>query len=178
MVTLTCNQHRTTATLVSVSDDGREIGTSRVCDSVGWAQLTRRWADAIAAESVRTNRFDPLHNGASEQALHDQLIDAMTNISQNGRADIELHGGAPPLQITQATASDWTHALSSSLVADVADSTQIVDCDSGKNRTGTAYRPDSGTGPNAQPPAQSRHCHSVARCSIAAATRTMARRSW
>jgi hypothetical protein len=44
-----------------------------VDDRLGLTDLQARWAAHIAADFVRTTRFDPLHLAASEQCLYDQL---------------------------------------------------------------------------------------------------------
>jgi hypothetical protein len=114
--------HKAVITLVRVEDGLLELGESRVCDGVGWLQLTKRWADAVAAESVRASRFDPLHSAASENALHGQLDGLMQALADNGRGSIKLAGSAQPdLQVTLGTAADWTNVLSAALAADTAD---------------------------------------------------------
>ncbi len=40
-------------------------------------QLYRVWVESIAEEFVRSTRFDPLHQAATEQALYDRLSDAL-----------------------------------------------------------------------------------------------------
>jgi hypothetical protein len=45
----------------------------QVDDRFGLADLHTRWASHIAADFVRTTRFDPLHLADSEQSLYDQL---------------------------------------------------------------------------------------------------------
>jgi hypothetical protein len=114
--------HRAVITLVRVVDGLLEVGASRTCDSVGWQQLSKRWADAIAAESVRASRFDPLHSAASENAVHRQLRPLMQALVDNGRGTVKLEGSSQPdLQVTVETAADWTNALAAALATDAAD---------------------------------------------------------
>jgi len=69
---LDLTRHRSIVTELVQAD---EVVRTRVVasDRVGWRVLVEAWAETIAAQFVRETRFDPLHAGDTEQALHDAL---------------------------------------------------------------------------------------------------------
>jgi hypothetical protein len=66
----------------------------------GLLNLYREWVDAIAREFVRTTRFDPYHQAASEQELYDRLPGIISHLRHNASIVLELNGGAAPYSIT------------------------------------------------------------------------------
>ena len=66
----------------------------------GLIRLYREWGDAIAQEFVRTTRFDPLHQAASEQELHDRLPGTLSQLQQSPTTIFEINGGAARYNIT------------------------------------------------------------------------------
>jgi len=44
---------------------------------IGLEQLHRSWVESVAEEFVRTTRFDPLHQAATEQEIYDRLPEAL-----------------------------------------------------------------------------------------------------
>jgi hypothetical protein len=54
---------------------GEEVVRVRVAapERLGWAAFEDAFAETVAGQFVRETRFDPLHAGATDQALHDAL---------------------------------------------------------------------------------------------------------
>jgi hypothetical protein len=69
-------------------------------DGNGLSKLYRRWVDAIAEEFVRSTRFDPLHQAATEQELYDRLPGVLTQLNQNPSVHFEMTGGSKVYHIT------------------------------------------------------------------------------
>ena len=91
--------HRTEATLLSQSDELRFEETITL-DEQGAIHLYRIWAETIAEEFVRTSRFDPLHEAASEQALYDQIPGLLTRLHKEPTATVDLGLGKSVHQIS------------------------------------------------------------------------------
>jgi hypothetical protein len=74
-------------------------------------------AGAVAGEFVRQTRFDPLHEGASEQRLHDLLPGWIAALAVTGEAEVEIPFGDTAHRITLSSA----HLVASieTLAADV-----------------------------------------------------------
>ena len=66
----------------------------------GLSKLYRKWVDAIAEEFVRSTRFDPLHQAATEQMLYDRLPGILSQLCQNPRVYFEMPGGSKVYRIT------------------------------------------------------------------------------
>lgn len=66
----------------------------------GLLHLYREWVDAIAREFVRTTRFDPLHQAASEQELYDRLPGVISHLRHNRAMVLEMTGGSAAYSIT------------------------------------------------------------------------------
>ena len=66
----------------------------------GLLYLYRQWVDAIAGEFVRTTRFDPFHQAASEQELYDRLPGMISHMQHNPSMMLELNGRSAPHSIT------------------------------------------------------------------------------
>ena len=84
--------HRTEVTLLSQRDELRFEETITL-DEQGIIHLYRIWAETIAEEFVRTSRFDPLHEAASEQALYNQIPILLTRLHKEPTATIDLNLG-------------------------------------------------------------------------------------
>ncbi|MCP4627754.1 MAG: hypothetical protein GY850_30180 [bacterium] len=65
----------------------------------GLQRLYRKLADMIAQEFVRTTRFDPFHQAASEQELYDRLPEILPHFKHNSSLVFELTGGSKPYSI-------------------------------------------------------------------------------
>jgi len=66
----------------------------------GLKHLYRRWVDAIAEEFVRSTRFDPLHQAATEQELYDRLPAILTQLYRNPSLHFEMTGGSKIYRLT------------------------------------------------------------------------------
>ena len=66
----------------------------------GLSKLYRAWVDAIAEEFVRSTRFDPLHQAATEQELYDRLPGILKQLCLNPSIYFEMSGGSKVYHIT------------------------------------------------------------------------------
>ncbi|MCK4985846.1 MAG: hypothetical protein KAS40_10030, partial [Desulfobacterales bacterium] len=66
----------------------------------GLSKLYRGWVDAIAEEFVRSTRFDPLHQAATEQELYDRLPGVLTELCRNPSVYFEMTGGSKVYHVT------------------------------------------------------------------------------
>lgn len=66
----------------------RKASTSRY--GAGLLSLEQCWLQRIAEAMVLQTRFDPLHDGPTEQRLYDQLEVVCANAAKSGSAEIEL----------------------------------------------------------------------------------------
>jgi len=66
----------------------------------GLLPLYRKLVDMIAQEFVRTTRFDPLHQAASEQQLYDRLPGMLSHFQHHSSMIFEIAGGYAPYSIT------------------------------------------------------------------------------
>lgn len=66
----------------------------------GLSKLHRRWVDAIAEEFVRSTRFDPLHQAATEQELYDRLPGVLTALCRGPNVHFEMTGGSQVYHVT------------------------------------------------------------------------------
>lgn len=86
--------HRAVATLVEASHGEGLLRRARseLLAGAGVVAFRQALAEAVAAEFVRTTRFDPLHEAATEQRLYDRLpawLDAL-GADEETEAEIEL----------------------------------------------------------------------------------------
>jgi hypothetical protein len=66
----------------------------------GLSKLYRRWVDAIAEEFVRSTRFDPLHQAATEQELYDRLPGILRQLYRDSDVYFEMTGGSKVYHVT------------------------------------------------------------------------------
>ena len=66
----------------------------------GLHHLYRKMVDMIAQQFVRTTRFDPFHQAASEQELYDRLPGILSHFQHNSSMVFEITGGSAPYSIT------------------------------------------------------------------------------
>ena len=85
---------------------------------VGRAQLEQLWAHQIAAVSVRTNRFDPLHHATSEQALFNRLPSLLEELDHQSPASVDIlfEGRAFSIQIHREELAEATQSAHAALV--------------------------------------------------------------
>lgn len=68
------------------------IGDCLSIPQKGLAYLSRAWVESIAAEFVRTTRFDPLHQANFEQELYDRLPGILKQFQKSSSVDVEITG--------------------------------------------------------------------------------------
>lgn len=66
----------------------------------GLSYLHTEWVKGIAAEFVRTTRFDPLHQATSEQELYDRLSGVMAELQQSPMVTFELAAASKTHRVT------------------------------------------------------------------------------
>jgi len=76
------------------------IRDSAVTVEKGLLLLYQKLVDMIAQEFVRTTRFDPFHQAASEQQLYDRLPGVLAHFQHNSSMVFETFGTAAPYSIT------------------------------------------------------------------------------
>lgn len=81
--------HHLTATRLEA---GTEVvrNSAEVNDAVGLLEIYAKCADYIADLFIQQSRFDPLHNAATEQALHDRLPDSLASLCTRPEVTFEL----------------------------------------------------------------------------------------
>jgi FHA domain len=81
--------------LVTAMSQGEDVVRTRVVPSEGrgWSAFEETWAAAVAGQFVRETRFDPLHGGASEQALYDALPGWLAELSLRPAFKAALRAG-------------------------------------------------------------------------------------
>jgi hypothetical protein len=89
---------------------------------IGLAYLYRAWVESIAAEFVRSTRFDPLHQAASEQELFDRLPVVLEQLHKYSSVDFEMAGSSASYRV--ALTRELLIKKSKPLFADIA---RIVD---------------------------------------------------
>ncbi len=89
---LDLQMHAAVATLL---ERRRRLSRVRVLvdDRFGLADLHTRWASQIAADFVRTTRFDPLHLAASEQSLYDHLPAWLRVLPKSNTVTVSMEAG-------------------------------------------------------------------------------------
>jgi hypothetical protein len=68
------------------------VSGSQALPGEGLLALQDRLATVIAGAFVAQTRFDPLRSADTEQALYDQLPDALTTLEQRGEAHVGING--------------------------------------------------------------------------------------
>jgi hypothetical protein len=73
----------------------------QVAEHTGLVKLRDTWAKRVAKAFVTRTRFDPLHDAASEQALHQNLIELLPRLRDHRRIviGIETGGGIQSVEI-------------------------------------------------------------------------------
>lgn len=66
-------------------------GTSHVLSDTGLFRIMERCANALADQFIQTNRFDPLHEAYTEQALFDQLDDWLNDPNRANEQLIDVN---------------------------------------------------------------------------------------
>ncbi len=91
--------HRSAVTFLEQTDllTRQDVATAA---GKGLTYLQTEWVKGIANEFVRTTRFDPLHQAASEQELYDRLPGIMAALQQSPFMTFELAAAAKTHRVT------------------------------------------------------------------------------
>ena len=87
------------ATRVEQVDDQLRRRAAVVRRGIGLLALRQAWLRMVSEAMVLRTRFDPLHEAASEQRLHDLLDDAAARAAISGSTDLELPTGRDPVRV-------------------------------------------------------------------------------
>jgi hypothetical protein len=90
--------HRLVITLLQQGDQLSQED-SLVAEGKGLDHLHGEWVTSIAEEFVRTTRFDPFHQGASEQELYDRLPSVLATFQQNSSVSFEMKAGSTAYRV-------------------------------------------------------------------------------
>lgn len=89
--------------LTLVERAGRHHASRRVLTRAGgWLDLLQSWTELVGRTLVRQTRFDPLHEGATEQQLFDALPTLVAQAQSHGTAQLNpsaWHALAPDLTV-------------------------------------------------------------------------------
>jgi hypothetical protein len=91
--------HRFELVLLSQGEQLTRANSLSVQD-IGLEQLHRSWVEAVAEEFVRTTRFDPLHQAATEQGIYDRLPEALDIFKGHSSFIFEITQGRNSYHIT------------------------------------------------------------------------------
>ena len=72
---------------------------SLIADGKGLDHLHGKWVTSIAEEFVRTTRFDPFHQAASEQELYDRLPSVLAEFQQNSSVSFKMKAGSTAYRV-------------------------------------------------------------------------------
>ena len=100
---------------LSVVETGERLSLAdtRLCPEAGLIGFRRQWVKAISREFIRQTRFDPLHDAATEQALHDALSGLLDTVAATGRHELEISAGglAHRVTVTESMLAEAGHSL-------------------------------------------------------------------
>jgi len=105
---------------------------------IGLAPLYRNWIESIAAEFVRTTRFDPLHRASSEQELYNRLPDALEIFKRQESFIFEITNGKHSYRITLLR--DLLVQKSSAMYAEIGRLVEHLQAEHGKNSSRTVLQ--------------------------------------
>jgi hypothetical protein len=81
----------------------RRTGTETV-EAAGLQAFRQSWVRCVAERFVRETRLDPLHRGATEQALYDRLDDWAAQVESHGSATLAIddESQGPTIEVSSA----------------------------------------------------------------------------
>jgi hypothetical protein len=81
--------------VLTVLEHGEEVSRHAVAEDsrTGLVQLYDGWARTIARHFVRTTRFDPLHQAATEQILYIQLHTHLATLTERRSTEVAISSG-------------------------------------------------------------------------------------
>jgi len=101
--------HQTICSRISVGNGVVKLGDVEILSDVGIHLMQEALLKGLQNNFIQNDRFDPLHDAATEQQLFDQLPSIAAQLSENGKASIGLqHQGR--LHNTTLDSKEW-HAL-------------------------------------------------------------------
>lgn len=86
--------HRAALTHLRFEDQALVRTDIETCANIGAAALQSVFARRIAELFVRRTRFDPLHDAASEQRLHDSLPACLEKLREAESVEVEIEAGS------------------------------------------------------------------------------------
>ena len=85
---------QTLVTAVEVEASGAHRRTQRILADAGYLALEGAVLEVVVAAFLAQSRFDPLHDGATEQLLHDQLAEWLALLARRDEISLVItHGG-------------------------------------------------------------------------------------
>jgi hypothetical protein len=103
--------HQTVCSRISVSDDLVKLGEIEILSDVGIHVMQEALLKGLQNNFIQNDRFDPLHDAATEQQLFDQLPSIAMQLAESGKASISLQHQSR-LHTTTLDAKDWQALLS------------------------------------------------------------------
>lgn len=102
MLHLDLQLHQAAATVLELSRGDSVLRRARyeLLPGAGLLAFRQAAAQAIAAAFVRDTRFDPLHEAATEQRLHDRLPAWLERLATEEEVDVELEFGETTHRVT------------------------------------------------------------------------------
>ena len=103
MLRLDLQLHQAALTILEVASTVGVMRRARyeLLRGTGIVAFLQALATAVAGEFVRQTRFDPLHEGATEQRLHDLLPGWVAALAFTGEAEVEMTFGNDTHRITR-----------------------------------------------------------------------------
>jgi hypothetical protein len=120
MLHLDLQLHQAAATLVDLARAEAGLRRTRyeLLPGVGLLALRQTLAESIATTFVRETRFDPLHEAATEQRLHDRLPEWLQQLREHDEveADIEIGALHHGVAISRAQLASAVESLSAEVL--------------------------------------------------------------
>lgn len=101
--------HQTVCSNISIVGGVVKLGEVEILSDVGIHLMQEALLKGLQNNFIQNDRFDPLHDAATEQQLFDQLPSIASQLSENGKASISLHH-QDRLHNTTIDSKEW-HAL-------------------------------------------------------------------
>ncbi len=102
--------HQTVCSRVLVRNGLLKLGDIEILNDVGIHLMQEALLKGLQNNFIQNDRFDPLHDAATEQQLFDQLASIATQLAENGKASVDLqHQGR--LHNTTLDSKEWQGVL-------------------------------------------------------------------
>ena len=103
--------HQTVCSRIIVGNGLVSLGEIEILNDVGIHVMQEALLKGLQNNFIQNDRFDPLHDAATEQQLFDQLADIATRLAESGKASVGLqHKGR--LHNTTLDSKEWQGVLS------------------------------------------------------------------